>query len=287
MHIKVFRAREWRIVFPLLACIAGACGSSHEERAAPDSVPRPAQADTAQSPLASYPGFGHDRAAERAQIRRQGLAVQRYIAQCMRKAGFEYMPVPSTVNAPSPPNPNEPYVASLSAERRTQYNLTLYGVPDPNDEENLWDPRSPTGGGCWGEAMRATPSIFAAKSELMTEYDALRRSIERDPRVRAAEERWSACMRSQGFEYARPQSSPAREDSAAIRGGYTPELERVSQTARATSPECVSAVRLDSIKAAVRVEKESQFVRAHKDILDRHVQRLHQQQPLLDSLLAQ
>jgi hypothetical protein len=164
-------------------------------------------------------------------------------------------------------------------------------VPDPNDESNLWDPRSPTGGGCWGEAMRAIPSVYAAQSELMAQYLAMERSIARDPRVQAAERRWSECMRSRGFSYARPQSIPARQDSAAMRGALSPELRRELKheyrQALEVAPACATAVGLDSVKAAVRVDKETEFIRAHKHGLDRHVERLRQQQSLVDSLLAQ
>jgi hypothetical protein len=210
----------------------------------------------------------------------------------MQQAGFQYTPTPSLVNTPTPPqDENQQYAASLSPERRTRYNLTLYGVPDPNDEENLWDPDSPTGGGCWGEAMRAIPSVYAAKSKLMTQYHAMERSIAGDPRVQAAERLWSECMRSRGFSYARPQSIPARRDSAAIRGTPSPELrrelEREYRQALEVAPACATAVGLDSVKAAVRVDKETEFVRTHKQVLDRHVERLRQQQRLVDSLLAQ
>jgi hypothetical protein len=298
MHVRpvhVAIARESRLVLALLACTVGACGKQGGERVPADSVPSAAAADTAEglapahgeSPLAAYPGFGQERDPDAARYRRQEIALQRYIAHCMQQAGFQYTPAPSVVNAPAPPQgSNERYAASLSPERRTRYNLTLYGVPDPNDEGNLWDPRSQTGGGCWGEAMRANPSVFAALSELRAQFDAMRRSIAQDPRVRAAERRWSECMRSRGFSYARPQSMPAQQDSAAIRGVVTPELERRYRQALAIAPECVTAVGLDSVKAMVRVDKEAEFVRAHKAVLDRHLERLRNQQPLVDSLLA-
>jgi hypothetical protein len=292
--------RERCIALALLACGGGACDTSRE-RVAADSVPSAAVADTAEgptqraSPLAAYPGFGRQRDPDESRYRRQEIAKERYIAHCMQQAGFQYTPTPSVVNPPArrrtrmslPQDPNERYAASLSTERRTRYNLTLYGVPDPNDEENLWDPRSDTGGGCLGESIRAIRSVFAAKGELMSEYLTMERSISRDPRVQAAERRWSECMRSRGFSYARPQSIPAREDSAAIRGAHTPELERQSRQALEAAPACAAAVGLDSIKAVVRVDKETEFVRTHKHVLDRHVERLRQQQPLVDSLLAQ
>jgi hypothetical protein len=98
-------------------------------------------------------------------------------------------------------------------------------------------------------------------------------------------------MRSRGFSYARPQSIPARRDSAAIRGTPSPELrrelEREYRQALEVAPACATAVGLDSVKAAVRVDKETEFVRTHKQVLDRHVERLRQQQRLVDSLLAQ
>ena len=94
-------------------------------------------------------------------------------------------------------------------------------------------------------------------------------------------------MRSRGFSYARPQSIPARQDSAAVRGTLTPELERQSRQALEAAPACATVVGLDSVKAVVRVDKETEFVRAHKRVLARHVERLRQQQPLVDSLLAQ
>lgn len=295
LPIHVAIARDSRLVIALLACTTGACDKQGGGRVAADSVPSAAAADTAaglapahgESPLAAYPGFGHDHEADDARYRRQEIALHRYIAHCMQQAGFQYTPAPSVVNAPAPrQGPNERYTASLSPERRTRYNLTLYGVPDPNDEENLWDPRSKTGGGCWGEGMRAIPSVFAAETELRAQFEAMQRSIARDLRVRAAERRWSECMRSRGFSYARPQSMPAQQDSAAIRRTLTPELERRYEQALAIAPECDKAVGLDSVKAAVRVDKEAEFVRAHTPVLDRHLERLRNQQPLVDSLLA-
>jgi hypothetical protein len=277
------RAREWGFVLALLACTG-------DERTVADSVADTSEGLTptqAGSPLSAYPGFGRERDPDRARYRRQEIAKERYIAHCMQQAGFEYTPAPSVVNAPAPPQgPNERYVASLSAERRTSYNLTLYGVPDPNDEGNLWNPSSDTGGGCWGEAMRAIRSVYAAKSELISRLHAMDRSIAQDPRVREAEQRWSACMRSRGFSYATPRGILARQDSAAVRGALTPELERASRQARDAAPACATAAGLDSTKAAVRVEKEAEFVRTHKHLLDRHVELLRQQEPLVDSLFA-
>lgn len=260
----------------LLICASLSACTSQSDTPASD-----ARGGAGSSPLAQYPGFGHDHEADEVRFRRQELAQQQAIARCIQGAGFQYTPTPSVVGpraanareargAPRP-DPNERYAASLSPAQRTRYYLALYGVPDPNDEENLWDPRSPTGGGCWGEATRAIPGVYSARSALVREFLELRSSIPRDPRVAAAEQRWSECMRARGFSYGRPQSIRAQQDSAAVRGALTPELERRHRQAMEVAPECVTVARLDSITAAVRFEKEAEFVATHKDVLDRHL----------------
>jgi hypothetical protein len=244
-----------------------------------------------QSPLAEYPGFGHDHQADRDRFRRQEIAQQQAIARCMRRSGFEYTPMPAVVNpripraareAPSRrQHPNTRYVASLTPAERTRYNLALYGVPDPNDERNLWDPRSPTGGGCFGEAMREIPSVYAAKSELTEPYRAMVGSVAQDTRVRAAEQRWAECMRTRGYQYASPLALYAEVDRAAVHGPppgrSMAEVQQRNQEARAPARECNSSAGLDSTIATVRVEKETEFVRDHRNVLDRHRERQRSQ----------
>ncbi|MDQ3995850.1 MAG: hypothetical protein M3303_02395 [Gemmatimonadota bacterium] len=195
--------------------------------------------------------------------------------------------MPSIVNPriPSPPStrqhPNTRYVASLSHTERTRYNLALYGVPDPNDEGNLWDPRSPTGGGCMGEAMREIPSVYAAKSALMASHRAMVRSVAQDARVQAAEQRWAECMRARGYQYASPRALYGEVDHAAGRGPppgrSMADVQQRNLEARAANPECNSSAGLDSTLNAVRVEKETDFVRDHRNVLDRHRERQRSQ----------
>jgi hypothetical protein len=249
------------------------------------ATPVPAQRQPAparSSPLAAYPGFGHDHDADEARFRRQELARERAIARCMQRAGFEYTPMPAIVNPTvgealsAREHPNARYVASLRPVDRTRYNLALYGVPDPNDEGNLWDPRSPTGGGCWGEAMRAIPSVYAARSELARPYQAMLRTVQQDARVRAAERRWAECMRGHGYQYASPLALYGEVDRAAIggrAGRSMVELQQRNQEARAPARECSSSTGLDSTIRSVRTEKEGEFVREHRDVLDRHRER--------------
>jgi hypothetical protein len=274
--------RHWCMQFVrvALAIIALAAPARAQRQPAP-----------AHSPLAEYPGFGHDPQADRTRFERQEVAQQQTIARCMQRSGFEYTPMPSVVMSPMsgkrkalstrPPHPNARYVASLSAAERTRYYRALYGIPDPHDEENLWDPRSSTGGGCWGEAMRSIPSVYAAQSELAEPYRAMVRSVAQDVRVQAAEQRWAECMRARGYQYASPVALYAEVDRAAVRGpppGWSmAEVQQRNQEARAPARECNSSAGLDTTIEAVRVEKETEFVRDHRNVLERHRDRQRRQ----------
>jgi hypothetical protein len=90
------------------------------------------------SPLAAYPGFGHQRADElrfKAEERRR----EELIASCMRRHGFVYSPSPalepeSSSVMPDRAGPNEHYVGSRTPSRQRAYWLALVGSADPSDE---------------------------------------------------------------------------------------------------------------------------------------------------------
>jgi hypothetical protein len=128
--------------------------------------------------------------------------------------------------------------------------------------------------------MRAVPSVYAAKSALMEPYRTMLRSVAQDARVRAAEQRWAECMRARGYQYASPRALYGEVDRAAIEGRAGRAMAEVQQRnleARAANPECNSAAGLDRTIDAVRVEKETEFVRDHRDVLDRHRERQRSQ----------
>jgi hypothetical protein len=255
--------------------------------AAPPAHP---QGAAAASPLAAYPGFGHNAAADEAQYRREQTSRDQSIARCMQSAGLRYTPVADVQRplhretgqsrtAAAPVDVNERYARSLSGAERTRYYVALYGVPNPNGESAgaLWDPRSSSGGGCWGDALRAIPGVYAARSALAADYVALRRSIRDDPRVTAAQQSWGECMRARGFAYSSPRALAASRDSAAVMKRLGPEMQQKYELAAAASPACLTESQLVSVISAVRNEKESAFVLAHKAVLDQHLQRLRSQ----------
>ncbi len=252
--------------------------------------PAHAQGVAAASPLAAYPGFGHNALADEAQYQREHSSREQSIARCMETAGLRYTPAADVQSpqhhesgqsraAAAPVDVNERYARSLSVPERTRYYVALYGVPDPNDERAgaLWDPRSSTGGGCWGEALRAIPGVYAARSALAADYVALRRSIRDDPRVIAAEQRWGECMRARSFAYSSPRALLASRDTAAVMKTLRPEMQQIYESAVAASPACVTGSGLDSAIGTVRSEKEAAFVLEHKAVLDQHLQRLRSQ----------
>jgi hypothetical protein len=57
------------------------------------------------------------------------------------------------------------------------------------------------------------------------------------------------------------------------------EVQQRNEEARVTARECDSSARLESTTEAVRVEKETEFVRDHTAVLDRH--REHQRSQVL------
>lgn len=162
------------------------------------------------SPLAAYPGFGHNPAADESRYRREQAARERRIAACMRDKGLAYVPEAplerTQAQSPErgragarPVDQNERHAASLSPSQRATYYVALYGVPDPNDQSaNLWKPGSPTGGGCWGDALRAIPGVYSARSALAGEFAEMRRSVVDHPAVKTAEQGWRPACVSRG-----------------------------------------------------------------------------------------
>lgn len=234
----------------------------------------------AASPLAAYPGFGHDQERDRRAFAADEARRQQEIARCMKDAGFQYVSeVSRTVSAAdaarmgrrsarAPESPNERYRQSLTAEQRTKYNIALYGVPDPNDPANLWNPASGTGGGCWGEAMRAFNGVYAGANAVQNDFWDMRQGIGRDRRVVAATQKWSVCMKGRGFNIDSLQElAGAQANMGMIRDKPTLTAEQV-EAATAASGECLGESDYEAALTSATVEAETAFVQKHKAVLD-------------------
>ena len=228
------------------------------------------------SPLAQYKGFGHNERADEAQFMREQQARKTQIAQCMRDAGFQYVPKPEVENPQrqrskglpdSFNDPNASYVAGLSEERRTQYNMTLYGVPDPNDQANLWDPSSGTGGGCWGDALRTYPGVYSARSALAEKYAEMQMAALEQPAFKEAEAAFATCMSGKGFTVdTQTRIVTPGEDLM-----NSPNEKGMTMRALA---DCRNEARFDEARGKVIADMESEFVRQNKATLDRHAAKL-------------
>lgn len=220
------------------------------------------------SPLSVYPGFGHNDRADEARFIREEAERERTIASCMRNAGFRYNPAPSVaVTGPmlnpasksaGPIDQNERYARSLTDDKRREYYVALYGVPDPNDQTNLWDPSSATGGGCSGDALRALPGVYAGRSALIEEYETMLTQVRADGRIKQAEAKWAECATSRGVSFATPAAAYADLD-------LNPQG---SAARRSLIAECATSSNLNEIAAEVRAEHEARFVTRHKATLE-------------------
>lgn len=221
------------------------------------------------SPLSAYPGFGHNDRADETRFIREEAERERAIASCMRDAGFRYNPAPSVaVTGPmlnpagksaGPIDQNERYARSLTDDKRREYYMALYGIPDPNDQTNLWDPRSTTGGGCSGNALRAIPGVYAGRSALIEEYETMLTEVRADGRVKQAEAKWAECAKSKGLSFASPTVAYADLD-------LNPQG---SAARRLLIAECAASSSLNETAADVRAEHEARFVTRHKVTLEK------------------
>lgn len=245
------------------------------------------------SPLAKYPGFGHNAEADEAQFDKEETAREEKIARCMEREGFTYWPMKSVAldDLASPReamaalrnNPNDRYVLLLSEDGRLRYNRALYGVDDPNavEAENLRDPSDPTASGCAAEALRAIPGVFAARSALAEEFVAMRQAVLSDQRVKGAEAQWAACMQKQGYSLSSPRALQRQMDADVARSfGVTENLKRLGaehRKALESSTACIRQTGFEEIVAAVRVDHERAFVRKHRKFLEDFRKTLEQQ----------
>lgn len=245
------------------------------------------------SPLAKYPGFGHDAEADEAQFEEEEAAREERIVRCMEREGFTYWPMKSLnvesletareAMAAMRQNPNDRYVLLLSEEARLRYNRALFGVDDPNDLEadNLRDPADPTAGGCAAQAQRAIPGVFAARSALAEEFVALRQAVLTSVRVKSAEAQWASCMQKQGYTLESPRALRRQMDvDLAQTLGNAENLKRLGAEHRKAvqdSAACVQQSGLEAAVAAVQLDHERAFVKKHRKFLESFLRTLEQQ----------
>lgn len=228
------------------------------------------------SPLAAYPGFGHDPERDEARFEREERDREDLIARCMRNSGFKYFPAPSTLvtggdkGPPSADDRNDRYVASLPPAQRNAYFVTLTGNADPFDEAAP----AATSGSCVGSAFERSRGVFAARAELVEEIEEMEQAIATDPRVEKATQRWSSCMHGRGFDVSEPKAVEAAVDHETAQMLSTrsydrsrlEEIERKQRKARDASRSCDTD--RQEVLREVRIEFEGAFVDEYRQVLD-------------------
>lgn len=238
------RPRTW--VFPLcLAVLAGGCSSgSHQEPAAAVPTSRPVTQSAASLPIERY-------LLSDGQMSRIVQARNRIAAQCVRRFGLDWNPVP-------PPAPQDPSRDAANSARR-------YGLTDPaeaarfgyhvagasqtkrpaepplsSDQRTVLSGRSANGsvaqvfhslriptGGCIGEAnarISGDPERLGDEDlPSRINVDSYRQSMA-DPRVVAAFQAWSGCMKRHGYDYADPTQAPGKKPEFTGPGPTTAEI---------------------------------------------------------------
>lgn len=262
------------------------------------------------SPLAAYPGFGHDPKADDDQFAREERAREELVVRCMEREGFIYhsttsvalddYPTASDAMAAMRDDPNGRVYRRLAAEDQPRYLMALHGTETPFSElaSDHPDPADDSAGGCRGEALRALPGVFAAKASLQEALDEMRRAVQGDPKLKAAEARWARCMQKRGHDLDdSPRALELRQDAElATLVGLTkatmPKKEviqalgRTHHAERQLTMQCALKVDLPGAAAKVRTAHEALFVLQHRETLDRHHQQLLAQQPLLEDIEA-
>ena len=241
------------------------------------------------SPLAAYPGFGHDTAADEARFDNEEQQREDMIAACMQQQGFQYTPEPALAADDSMTleqawesaqnGPNELYIASLTPTQWTSYSMALAGVPDAND------PSSPSNSGCLHDAYTAILGVFAAYNALREPYEDMQDDIAKDTRIAAVEQSWSTCMQGSGYSYANTSALAADPDTWTIPPttgppGTEPEDADSSpdpvldarwiafETTISAGQSCEDQVGLQAVYDEVTIDHEAQFVQTYKDVLD-------------------
>ena len=195
---------------------------------------------------------------------------QALIAECMKRAGFEYVPVDvATIERAQYSNRKEPgltdrqyherwgysistrfddpvrtiglgpnvqIMESLPAADREAYELTLLGPARDSDFAfTLDDEDFSSTGGCTREAVAQVFTPEQLEGTYVNPKDVL---VEQDPRVIEAQNNWTTCMHDQGYNY--------KDDQDVIMEEYE---ERLDALLDGDDPATLTGERLDALHA--------------------------------------
>lgn len=226
------RSYRWAVIAGGVGAVAVLAGCGGGGGSKPTAAPAAQAADAAEFGL---PG---------AEIERRQIKVEGLIQTCMKAQGFDYMPVdPTTLRAAMDSNskpsglseqefrkqygygistlydaqllqsqnsqsePNKKIRDALAPADRAAYDRALYGDNAGATFASALDSEDLTGlGGCTKQAVDTTfpPSEIKLLRQSPNSQDAVGELALQDARVIEATRSWSACMRTAGYNYAKP-----------------------------------------------------------------------------------
>lgn len=215
----------------------------------------------------------------------------------------------ASATAPAWVDPNQEYLDSMTDSEMVAYQAALYGVqPEFTDEED-WESWNPTWEeqGCYGFASHEVYGDQLSDqgeksdwSELEAEVETMWASVETDPRVAGAVEKWTSCMSDAGHPDLAAVQDAEDLISSEVNAIYddddphadldensTPgEVEAADEALEAAiaeiTPEeislavadytCRDAADYQRIRNAVSVDLQQEFYAAHKAELEAYVE---------------
>jgi hypothetical protein len=223
---------------------------------------------------------------------------QALIADCMKRAGFEYIPVDvATIEKAQASNraepgmtdrqfherwgysistrfddpvhtiglgPNLQIMERLSEADREAYELTLFGpAPDSDFALALDDEDFSSTGGCTREAVSQVFTPEQLEGTYVNPKDVL---VEQDPRIIEAQNKWTQCMQDKGYTY-KDDQDPIIEDIQ----------QRLDALLGGDDPASLTGERLDALHALQAYEikvslADKDCEEAHTDAVFRQVE---------------
>lgn len=263
------------------------------------AVPACSGASAADDPLPGAREFGLTDAELTDRVER----TQKLIATCMKRAGFEYLPVDiATIERAQAAVRVEPglserqykerwgysistrfddpvYTIGLGANaqiinglppaQRTAYELTLVG---PNKEGNfafaLDEEDFDATGGCTREAVSQVFTPEQLTGGYVNPKDVL---VDQDPRMRKARDDWTACMQAQGYNY--------RDDAGTVIDDIKARLDAILQgsdedptSLTGERAEQLRALQADEIKVSlVDLDCQEKYVNAIEQQVEKEI----------------